>query len=102
HATIFTRSESKLASGPRLALGIGITRDLAPEEIGRMAMVEAVADAVRDCMVQTGITDGRAVHYVQGKGPLLRPARVSDARPRGAALATQDPNGSKAYARGAM
>ncbi len=102
HATIFTRSPSEGAETPRLALGIGITRDLAPEEIGRMAMVEAVAEAVRDCILQTGITDPQEVHYVQVKGPLLTPARVSDARARGAALATEDPNGSKAFARGAM
>src|SRR5580704_1175322 len=102
HATIFTRSPSEVAGTPRLALGIGITRDLAPEEIGRMAMVDSVAAAVRDCMNQTGITDPQAVHYVQVKGPLLTPARISDARARGAALATEDPNGSKAFARGAM
>jgi len=102
HATIFTRSPSDVAATPRLALGIGITRDLAPEEIGRMAMVEAVAAAVRECMAQTGITDPKTVHYVQVKGPLLTPARVSDARARGATLATEDPNGSKAFARGAM
>lgn len=102
HATVFTRSPSEVADTPRLALGIGITRDLTPEEIGRMAMVEAVAKAVRDCMGQTGITDAREVHYVQVKGPLLTPARVSDARARGATLATEDPNGSKAFARGAM
>ena len=102
HATIFTRSPSEVARTPRLALGIGITRDFAPEEIGRMAMVEAVAAAVHDCMNQTGITDPQAVHYVQVKGPLLTPARVADARARGAALATEDPNGSKAFARGAM
>jgi cyanuric acid amidohydrolase len=102
HATIFTRSPSEVARTPRLALGISISRHLAPEEIGRMAMVKAVAAAVRDCMVQTGITDTQAVHYVQVKGPLLTPARVSDARARGATLATEDPNGSKAFARGAM
>jgi cyanuric acid amidohydrolase len=105
HATIFTRSPSGAAksdAGPRLALGIGVTRDLVPEEIGRMAMVEAVAAAVRDCLDQTGITDPKAVHYVQVKGPLLTPARISNARARGAKLATEDPNGSKAFARGAM
>lgn len=102
HATIFTRTPSKVSGTPRLALGIGITRDLSPEEIGRMAMVEAVAAAVRDCMAQTGITDATAVHYVQVKGPLLTPTRISDARARGAKLATEDPNGSKAFARGAM
>ena len=102
HATIFTRSPSEVAETPRLALGIGITRDLAPEEIGRMAMVDAVAEAVRECMDQTGITNPQDVHYVQVKGPLLTPARITDARARGAALATEDPNGSKAFARGAM
>src|ERR1700726_3544627 len=50
HATIFTRSPSEVAGTPRLALGIGVARDLTPEEIGRMAMVEAVAAAVRDAM----------------------------------------------------
>jgi cyanuric acid amidohydrolase len=102
HATIFTRMPSAPAATPRLALAIGSTRDLAPEEIGRMAMVEAVAGAVRDCMAQTGIRDSQEVHYVQVKGPLLTPARVADARQRGAKLATDDPNGSKTYARGAM
>jgi len=53
-------------------------------------------------MLQTGITDPQEVHYVQVKGPLLTPARISDARARGAALATDDPNGSKAFAHGAM
>ena len=102
HATVFTRTSSDVAAAPRLALGIAATRDLAPEEIGRMAMVEAVADAVRQCMTQTGIGDPRTVHYVQVKGPLLTPARIADARARGAALATEDPNGSKTFARGAM
>jgi cyanuric acid amidohydrolase len=99
HATIFTRSPSDAAATPRLALGIGVTRDLAPEEIGRMATVETVAAAVRDCLAQTGIADPAAVHYVQVKGPLLTPARIADARARGAKLATEDPNGSKAFAR---
>jgi cyanuric acid amidohydrolase len=51
---------------------------------------------------ETGIDDPADVHYVQVKGPLLTPARIADARKRGAALATDDPNGSKAFARGAM
>lgn len=102
HATIFCRSEAPAAASPRLALGIGITRDLAPEDIGRMAMVTEVAAAVRRCLTEMGITDPAEVHYVQVKGPLLTPARVTDAKARGVTLATDDPNGSKAYARGAM
>ena len=80
HATIFTRLPSEPAATPRLALGIAVTRDLAPEEIGRLAMVEAVAAAVRECMKEAGIADAREVHYVQVKGPLLTPARVASAR----------------------
>jgi cyanuric acid amidohydrolase len=53
-------------------------------------------------MAESGISDPQEVHYVQVKGPLLTPARVADARARGAALATDDPNGSKVFARGAM
>ena len=48
-----------------------------------MAMVEAVAAAVHDCMVETGITDPKAVHYVQVKGPLLTTARIAGARAAG-------------------
>src|ERR1700734_3045532 len=37
HATVFTRSEGGApASGKRLALGIGLTRDFAPEEVGTL------------------------------------------------------------------
>jgi cyanuric acid amidohydrolase len=99
---VFTRSEAPPAATPRLALGIAVTRDLAPEEVGRMGMVHEVAAAVRRCLAETGITDPAAVHYVQVKGPLLTPARIADAKARGATLATEDPNGSKTYARGAM
>jgi cyanuric acid amidohydrolase len=102
HATIFTRLEGAPESSGRLALGVAVTRELAPEEVGRMAMVDVVAEAVRTCLRETGISDPADVHYVQVKGPLLTPARIADARKRGAALATDDPNGSKPFARGAM
>ncbi len=42
-----------------------------------------------------------AVHYVQVKGPLLTPAGLADAAARGQRVVTDDPNRSKAYARGA-
>ena len=102
HATIFTRSEDDTpADGPRLALGIAVTRDFAPEEVGTMAQVREVAAAVRRAQIEAGITDAADVHYVQVKGPLLTPAAVADADRRGAKLVTRDPNGSKPYARGA-
>jgi len=87
--------------GKRLALGIAVTRDFAPEEVGTMAEVEAVAEAVKRAQSEAGIADAKDVHYVQVKGPLLTPAAVADADRRGAKLVTRDPNGSKPFARGA-
>lgn len=101
HATIFTRSASGPAGAKRLALGIAVTRDFMPEEVGTMAEVREVAAAVRRAQVEAGITSAADVHYVQVKGPLLTPAAVADADRRGAKLVTRDPNGSKPFARGA-
>ena len=97
-------SHAAMASPPaakRLAIGIALTRDFAPEEVGTMAQVREVAAAVKKAQTQAGITDAKDVHYVQVKGPLLTPAAVADADKRGAKLVTRDPNGSKPYARGA-
>ena len=102
HASVFTRSAAQgKASGPRLAMAIEVTRDIAPEEVGTMAQVREIAEATRRCLAATGITDPKDVHYVQGKGPLLTPASIADADRRGKTLRTRDPNGSKPYARGA-
>lgn len=101
HATIFTRSPSEPAGDKRLAIGIAVTRDFAPEEVGTMAEVREVAAAVRKAQAEAGITSTADVHYVQVKGPLLTPAAVADADRRGAKLVTHDPNGSKPFARGA-
>jgi cyanuric acid amidohydrolase len=102
HATIFTRSDSSDGTGePRLALGIEATRDILPEEVGTMIQVREVAAAVHRCLKQAEITDSADVHYVQVKGPLLTPATIADADARGKNLVTRDPNGSKAFARGA-
>ena len=102
HATVFTRSAGSAPSGePRLAIGIAVTRDLAAEEVGTMAEVRVVAEAVREAQQEADIAAASDVHYVQVKGPLLTPAAIADADRRGAKLVTRDPNGSKAYARGA-
>lgn len=102
HATIFTHSaQSSPASGPRLTLGVAVTRDFAPEEVGTMAEVCEVAAAVKRAQAEARIESSRDVHYVQVKGPLLTPAAIADADARGARLVTRDPNGSKAFARGA-
>jgi cyanuric acid amidohydrolase len=102
HATIFTRSAASPAgSAKRLALGIAVTRDFAPEEVGTMAEVREVAAATKRAQAEAGIKSATDVHYVQVKGPLLTPAAVADAQSRNAKLVTSDPNGSKPYARGA-
>jgi cyanuric acid amidohydrolase len=103
HATVFTRSNSGSpgSGAKRLAIGIAVTRDFAPEEVGTMAEVREVAAAVRKAQAEAQISATADVHYVQVKGPLLTPAAVADAARRGAKLVTQDPNGSKPYARGA-
>jgi cyanuric acid amidohydrolase len=101
HATLFTRSEGTPSGGKRLALGIAVTRDFAAEEVGTLVEVREVAAAVRRAQAEAGIISTADVHYVQVKGPLLTPALVADADRRGAKLVTQDPNGSKPFARGA-
>ena len=56
---------------PRLTVGFAMSEQIRPEDIGRLAMVEKVAAAVRDAMARAGITDPADVHYVQTKTPLL-------------------------------
>jgi cyanuric acid amidohydrolase len=103
HATIFTREPADGASpgDKRLALGIAMTRDILPEEVGTMVQVLEVAAAVQAALAEAGIEDPSDVHYVQVKGPLLTPASIEDAERRGMEPVTRDPNGSKPYARGA-
>lgn len=104
HATVFTREPGggPAGAGGRLALGIAITRDILPEEVGTMVQVREVAAAVRAALAEAAVADPADVHYVQVKGPLLTPASIADADRRGAIPVTRDPNGSKPYARGAM
>ncbi|MDR6661588.1 ring-opening amidohydrolase [Tardiphaga sp. 1201_B9_N1_1] len=104
HATILTRTPAQGTPDgtKRLAIGITMTGTIAPEEIGTKRHASAVADAVREALVEAGINNLDDVHYVQVKGPLLTPAGIADADRRGVATATRDPNGSKAFARGAM
>ena len=67
---------------------------LLPEDIGRLAMVEKVADGVRKAMAAAGITDPADVHYVQTKTPLLTIDTIRDARERGKTTYMQEPHGS--------
>ena len=55
HATVFARNDKTgPASKSRLAIGTAMSIELLPEDIGRLAMVEKVADAVRAAMRDLG------------------------------------------------
>ena len=62
---------------------------LLPEDIGRVAMVSKVADAVKVAMERAGITDPADVHYVQTKTPLLTVHTIRDAKSRGKTVWTE-------------
>ena len=83
HATVFARNTKTVpASQSRLVIGTAMSAEIFPEDIGRPAMVEKVAEAVRAAMRDAGITDPADVHYVQTKTPLLTVDSVLDAHKR--------------------
>ena len=90
HATIFAQTAN---TGPtsksRLAIGTAMSVELLPEDIGRPAMVEKVADGVRAAMKAAGINDPADVHYVQTKTPLLTIEDVQKAEHRGQTVACE-------------
>ncbi len=98
HFLVFAVGEGPAAPGGRLAMGAGFTREFRPEEMGRMAQVEATAQAVRAAIAEAGITE---VHYVQVKCPLLTSERIADALARGQNVATHDTYHSMGLSRGA-
>jgi ring-opening amidohydrolase-like protein len=86
HATVFATVPAQRAEQtdePRLSVGFAMSERLLPEDIGRRAMIEKVAAAVRAAMAQAGITDPADVHYVQTKTPLLTIHTIRDAKSRG-------------------
>jgi len=90
HATVFARNgKTGPASKSRLAIGTAMSVELLPEDIGRPAMVEKVAAAVKAAMKDAGIDDPKDVHYVQTKTPLLTVDSVLDAEKRGQHVACE-------------
>ena len=73
----------------RLTVGFAMSEQLAPEDIGRVAMVTKVSDAVQVAMERAGITDPADVHYVQTKTPLLTIHTIRDAKSRGKTVWTE-------------
>jgi cyanuric acid amidohydrolase len=90
HATVFARTPETGGDEPRLAVGIAMSEQILPEDIGRPAMVEKVADGVRKAMEIAGITDPSEVHYVQTKTPLLTMETISEAKARGQTVFSED------------
>ena len=92
------------AAGPtdesRLTVGIAMSDQILPEDIGRPAMVEKTAAAVKVAMAEAGITDPADVHYVQTKTPLLTMETINDAKSRGQTVFTEEPLESMAVSNG--
>jgi barbiturase len=90
HATIFAKNDKTgPAAQARLTIGTAMSAELKPEDIGRPAMVEKMAEAVKTAMRDAGIDDPHDVHYVQTKTPLLTIDTVRDAESRGQTVACE-------------
>ena len=92
HATIFATlpdGSAEKTDDLRLTVGFAMSEQLMPEDIGRTAMVEKVADAVKVAMERAGISDPADVHYVQTKTPLLTIHTIRDAKSRGKTVWTE-------------
>ena len=89
HATVFARVPGDPGPEPRLTVGIAMSDVILPEEIGRPAMVEKVAEGVHRAMKDAGIVDPADVHYVQTKTPLLTMETIAEAKARGKDVITE-------------
>jgi cyanuric acid amidohydrolase len=90
HGTVFARNQKTgSADKTRLVIGTAMSAELKPEDIGRLRMVEVVAEGVKAAMKNAGIDDPKDVHYVQTKTPLLTIDWVEDAKRRGKDVACE-------------
>jgi barbiturase len=90
HATVFAKTPATgRPTASRLTIGTSMSAELLPEDIGRPAMVEKVAEGVKAAMRDAGIDDPNDVHYVQTKTPLLTIDSVRDAESRGKHVACE-------------
>ncbi|MGH7387883.1 MAG: ring-opening amidohydrolase [Candidatus Rokuibacteriota bacterium] len=90
HATVFARNGKQgPADKQRLVIGTALSPKILPEDIGRPAMVDKVAEGVRAAMGEAGIDNTADVHYVQTKTALLTIEAVRDAARRGQSVACE-------------
>jgi cyanuric acid amidohydrolase len=103
HLLVFSVADTPRGAeaGGGLAIGAAVTGAFLPEEIGRIAQIEATAAAVGSAMARADISRPEDVHYVQVKCPLLTADRVGQAAARGQRVVTGDTYKSMAYSRGA-
>ena len=104
HATVFVSRQSSSSGAygqKRLAFAMASTRELLPEEIGTIAQVELVAEAVKAALESAEIAGTEDVHYVQVKCPLLTTERINAAKARGFTTVTEDTLRSMGYSNGA-
>lgn len=101
HWLVLERREVAETARSALAIGRARTREIRPEELGRMTQVHAVAEGVRAAMADAGITSPDQVHFVQIKCPLMTAQRVAEAAARGATVAIRDTLKSMGFSRGA-
>ena len=92
HYTVFTIGEDPSPpNGKALAIGVGFTPDLNPEDIGRRRQIDLTAAAVQDAMNEAAIDEAADVHFVQVKGPAFALADIIASERRGAAPVTDNP-----------
>jgi cyanuric acid amidohydrolase len=101
HWTVFAREHTDEPPNGALAIGGSHTADLRPEDIGRRAQIEIVAEGVSKAMDNAEIDDPADVHFVQVKCPLLTSSRISEAKARAKTTIVGDTLKSMAYSRGA-
>jgi cyanuric acid amidohydrolase len=103
HAVVLARRavRGRSPGEKRLAIGVGFTRELLPEEVGTLEQVNAVAAAVKDAMARAGIESASDVKYVQVKCPLLTSERINAARDRGRRVKTTNTLASLGLSNGA-
>jgi cyanuric acid amidohydrolase len=71
HYVVFTvdRDTQPAGDGKSLAVGVALTAELSPPDIGRERQIDATAEGVRQAMAKAGIENPDDVHFVQVKGP---------------------------------
>jgi cyanuric acid amidohydrolase len=94
HVTVITREIVDDAEAEsqekRLVVGRAFSNPLLGEEIGRMAEVQKVAEAVKEAQGEAAIDDPADVHSVIVKGPTLSREMIEDAHSRGKDVVTTD------------